>query len=46
VLRTQYFLGAALLNAGHTTEAHSVFLQANALDPGNPAVARALRLSR
>jgi hypothetical protein len=46
VLRTQYFLGSALLNAGHTAEAHSVFLRANALDPGNPAVARALRLSR
>jgi hypothetical protein len=45
VLRTQYFLGSALLNAGRRTEAHSVFLQANALDPGNPAVARALRLS-
>jgi hypothetical protein len=46
VLRTQYFLGSALLNAGHKTEAHRVFEQANALDPGNAAVARALRLSR
>jgi hypothetical protein len=46
VLRTQYLLGSALLNAGHKREAHQVFEHANALDPGNPAVARGLRLSR
>ncbi|HEV7639664.1 MAG TPA: hypothetical protein VGO39_02205 [Gaiellaceae bacterium] len=45
VLRTQYFLGSALLNAGRKAEARQVLRRANALDPGNPAVERALRLS-
>lgn len=46
VLQTQYFLGSVLLNAGRKAEARRVFQRANSLDPGNPAVARALRLSR
>ena len=46
VLQTQYFLGSVLLNAGRKAEARRVFEHANSLDPGNQAVARALRLAR
>jgi Flp pilus assembly protein TadD len=46
VLQTQYFLGSVLLNAGRKTEARTVLEHANSLDPGNPVVARALRLAR
>lgn len=46
VLQTQYFLGSVLLNAGRKAQARRVFEHADSLDPGNRAVARALRLSR
>lgn len=46
VLQTQYFLGSVLLNSGRKAEARRVFEHAAELDPGNEAVARALRLSR
>jgi cytochrome c-type biogenesis protein CcmH/NrfG len=46
VLQTQYFLGSVLLNTGHKAEARRVFEHAAELDPGNQAVARALRLAR
>lgn len=46
VLQTEYFLGSVLLNSGHKQEARRVFERADLLDPGNQAVARALRLSR
>jgi hypothetical protein len=46
VLQTQYFLGSVLLNAGRKAEARAVLEHADSLDPGNRAVARALRLAR
>jgi hypothetical protein len=46
VLQTQYFLGSVLLNAGRKAEARAVLVHAKTLDPGNSAVARALRLAR
>ena len=46
VLQTQYYLGSVLVNAGRKAEGRAVLEHANSLDPGNPAVARALRLAR
>jgi hypothetical protein len=46
VLQTQYYLGSVLLNAGQKAQARRLFEHADSLDPGNRAVARALRLSR